>query len=54
MTTKLKELEIETKDRLSHIKQMKAKVVTQIKELDFHDLEQSQKIRIAMSVGDTF
>lgn len=54
MTTKVKELELEHNERISQIQQMKAQIVTQIKELDFRNLEQSQKIRIAMSVGDTF
>ena len=54
MTVKIKEIELEHKDKQQRIKDLKAKVVSQIKDLDFSNLEQSQKIRIALTLSDTF
>jgi hypothetical protein len=54
MTTKVKELETEHADRMQRIKDLKARVVTQIKELDFTNIEHTQKIKMALSAGDTF
>lgn len=54
MNIKVKEIELKHKDKQQRIKELKARVVSQIRELDFANLEQTQKIRIALALSDTF
>jgi hypothetical protein len=54
VNVKVKEIELKHEDKQKRIKELKARVVSQIRELDFSDLQQTQKIRIAMGVSDTF
>lgn len=54
MKTKVKEIELKHKDKQQRIKELKARVVSQIRELDFSNLEQTQKIRIALALSDSF
>jgi hypothetical protein len=54
MAIKVKELESDHSDRMQRIKELKARVITQIKELDFSNLEHTQKIKMALTAGDTF
>ena len=54
MNVKVKDIEVKHNQRLEKIKELKAKTVTQIKELDFSNLEHTQKIRVALTAGGAF
>jgi hypothetical protein len=54
MSIKVKEIEQKHREKQELIKEQKAKVVSQIKELDFNDLKQTQKIKIALTLSKSF
>ena len=54
MSIKVKEIEQKHRAKQELIKEQKARVVSQIKELDFNDLKETQKIKMALSLSDTF
>ena len=54
MRVKIKDIEVKHKERQQRVKELKSRVVSQIKELDFKNLEHTQKIKIVMAVGSTF
>jgi len=51
---KVEEIELQHKEKQQRIKDLKARVISQIQDLDFSNLEHTQKIRVALSLSDTF